>query len=111
MASKNPKTRVFRVSPASKASILLENDKVSIIGDSRHFMVADERGITLKGPLSIVADSMNIRRGGLFVGINDFLEMIPSTIVTPIPQKIPYPPVFMAANIAMDVAFFMALLV
>jgi hypothetical protein len=107
----NPKTRVFRVSKTSKSSILLEDDKVSVIGDSRHFIVVDSKGITLKGPLSIVADSMGIRRGGLFVGLNDFLEMIPSTIVTPIPQRIPFPPVFAVADMVRDVAFFTAMLV
>lgn len=106
----NPRARVIRTSQSSKASVLVKDDSVSIIGDSRHFITCDERGVTIKGPVSFVTDAMGRRNGGLFVGVNDFLEMIPQTIVTPYPSKIPFPPVFMLTNIAKDVAFFMSLL-
>jgi len=109
--AKNPKTRVFRTSNSSKASIFLEDDSVSIVGDSRHFIVCDERGVTIKGPVSFISDSMGRRTAGLFVGLNDFLEIIPQTVFTPIPSKIPFPPVFMVQNIARDLAFFAATLV
>ena len=109
--AKNPKARVIRTSDKSKASIYLEDNAVSIIGDSRHFIVCDDRGITFKGPVSFISDSLGRRTGGLFTGINDFLEMIPQTIITPIPSKIPFPPVFAIQNIVTDLGFFMALLV
>lgn len=105
----NPRARIIRTSEFSKSGIYLEDETISIIGDKDNFIVCDNRGITLKGPVSIVADGMNIRTGGLFVGVNDFMAMIPSTIVTPIPQKIPFPPVHFLQNIAKDTAFFMAL--
>jgi hypothetical protein len=104
----NPRARVIRTSDTSKASIYMEDESVSIIGNKDNFIVCDGRGITLRGPISIVADGMNIRTGGLFVGINDFMAMIPSTIVTPMPQKIPFPPVHYLKNIAKDTAFFIA---
>lgn len=107
----NPKARIFRTSNKSKASIYLENNAVSIIGDSRHFIVCDDRGVTIKGPVSFISDSMGRRTAGLFTGINDFLETIPQTIITPIPSKIPFPPVFAVQNIVKDLAFFAALLV
>jgi hypothetical protein len=107
----SPTRRVFRSSKTSKAAVMLDENSVSIIGDKRNFIVADDRGITIKGPISLVADSMNIRRGGLFVGMNDFLKMIPSTMVTPIPSQIPFPPVNGLTSLARDVAFFMALLI
>lgn len=105
------RSRVFRTSPTAKASVLLQENATSIIGDSRHFITVDERGITLKGPVSFVSDSLGRRTAGLFVGINDFMEMIPQTLFTPIPSKIPFPPVFAILNIATDLAFFMALMV
>jgi hypothetical protein len=105
------KNLVFRLNKESIAGILIEKNAVSIVGDSRHLIVCDEKGTTIKGPVSIVADAMGIRTGGLFVGVNDFTDMIPSTIVTPVPKKIPFPPIFAVANLAQDVAFFMALLV
>lgn len=104
-------TRVFRASKEGKASLKIEEDAISIIGDSRHFITCDSRGVTIRGPVSFVSDSLGRRTGGLFVGINDFLEMIPQTIITPIPSKIPFPPVFGLVNISKDVAFFTALLV
>lgn len=107
----NPKARVFRTSNKSKASIYLTDDSVSIIGNSKNFIVCDDRGVTIKGPVSFISDSMGRRTAGLFVGINDFLEMIPQTIMTPIPSKIPFPPAFMMVNVAQDVAFFLSLLV
>lgn len=110
MAS-NPRARVIRTSDKSKASIYLEDNAVSIIGDSRHFVVCDDKGVTIKGPVSFVSDSIGRRTAGLFVGINDFLEMIPQTLITPIPSKIPFPPVFAMVNIAQDLAFFTSLLV
>ena len=106
----NKKARVLRTQSSAKAGIYVEDNAVSIVGDSRHFIVADDRGITIKGPVSFVSDSMGRRTAGLFTGINDFLEMIPQTIITPIPSKIPFPPVFALTNIATDLAFFMALL-
>jgi len=109
--AKSPRARVFRTSPKSKSSIYMQDNSVSIIGDNRNFIVCDDRGITIKGPVSIIADASNIRTGGLFVGTNDFLQMIPSTIFTPLPQKIPFPPVFGLVDIVKDTAFFMALLV
>lgn len=107
----NDRSRVIRTNPDSKAAIFVEDNAITISGDSRHFVVVDERGITMKGPMSFVSDSLGRRTAGLFTGINDFLEMIPQTILTPIPSKIPNPPVFALQNMAKDLAFFMALLV
>lgn len=105
------RSRVFRTSPTSKASLYLQDNAASLIGDSRHFITCDERGVTIKGPVSFVSDSLGRRTAGLFVGINDFLEMIPQTIITPIPSKIPFPPVFALQGLTRDLAFFMSLLV
>lgn len=105
-----PTTKVFRTSRTAKAAIYLDEQSAAIIGSKNCFVVADERGVTIKGPISMVADAMNVRKGGLFVGINDFLDMIPSTIVTPIPKQIPFPPVFMVSSVVKDVAFFTALM-
>lgn len=104
-------SRVIKTSKTAKSGIFLEESAASLIGDRRHFVVADNRGITLKGPISIVSTSESVRKGGLFVGLNDFLEMLPSTLVSPLPRNIPFPPVYMTATIAKDVAFFMAFLI
>jgi hypothetical protein len=109
--SKSPTDRVFKTSTESKAGLFLEEKGASLVGDSRHFITVDDRGVTIRGPVSFVSDTMGRRTAGLFVGISDFLEMIPQTLITPIPSKIPFPPVFAMTNMLQDVAFFMALLV
>lgn len=103
--------RVFRTGKQGKGAVFLEDEAVTIAGDSRHFITVDNRGVTIKGPVSFISDSLGRRTAGLFVGINDFLEMIPQTIITPIPSKIPFPPAFAISNIAKDLAFFLSLLV
>lgn len=105
------KTRVFRTSSTSKASILLDENSVSLIGNKNNIVIADDRGITIKGPVSFVSDSTERRTGGLFVGLGSFTDMIPSTMVTPLPRVIPAPPAFAVVNIAKDVAFFLSLMV
>lgn len=105
------RARVIRTSPTAKASVYVQDNAASLIGDSRHFITCDDRGVTIKGPVSFISDSLGRRTAGLFVGINDFMEMIPQTLITPIPSKIPFPPVFAIQNLTTDLAFFMALLV
>jgi hypothetical protein len=104
-------TRVYKATQSSKAGIELTESATAVVGDSRHFVVVDNRGTTIKGPISLISDAMGIRKGGLFVGLNDFMHMIPSTLVTPVPAQIPMPPIQGLVGIAKDVAFFVALLV
>jgi len=104
-------TRIYKASHAAKAGIELTESSVAVAGDSRHFVVVDDRGTTIKGPISIVADAMGRRRGGLFTELNDFMHLIPSTMVTPIAAQIPMPPIQGLVGIARDVAFFLSLLV
>jgi hypothetical protein len=109
--AENETTKVFAASSNAKAGIELSEDSAALVGDSRHFVIADDRGTTIKGPVSIVADAMSIRRGGLFVGLNDFLHMIPSTIISPIPNQIPMPPMHGIINLQKDLTFFLACLI
>lgn len=104
-------TRTYRANQNAPAGVMLTETSALIIGDDRHLIAVDDRGTTIKGPISFVADAMGIRTGGLFVGLNDFLNMIPSTIVSPIPKQIPFPPIFGLVNLTKDVAFFASLLV
>lgn len=107
----NERSRVFRTSSKSPAGVFVQDKSAALFGNHKNFVVADDRGITIKGPISFISDSMGRRTGGLFVGINDFLEMIPQTILTPIPSKIPFPPIFEAVAIAGTVGYFLANLV
>lgn len=107
----SPTTRVWKASRTATAGIILNEDSTLIIGSEDNLLAVDDSGITIAGPISLVAEAHNIRRGGLFVGLNDFTDMIPSTIVTPLPKQIPLPPIQGLVGIGKDVAFFTALLV
>jgi len=104
-------TRVMAASPEAPAALQLREEEAALIGSKNNLVVASKHGVTIRGPMSLLATSESIRKGGLFVGLNDFIEMLPSCIVLPLPKNIQVPPVFMMANIAKDVAYFMAFLV
>jgi len=106
----DPRQRVIKSSKDADASIVISDKSVKIVGNSKNFIAIDDRGITLKGPISLVTDGTGIRRGGLFVQMPDMIRMIPSTIVTPLPSQIPIPPIHGLINIKLDVAFFLSLL-
>jgi len=105
------KARVFRVNKDSKSSIHLEDNSVAIVGTDKNYVVCNEMGTVIKGPVSLISGSQQRRSGALFVGLNDFFEMIPQSMFTPIPSKVPAPPVFAIQNIVKDLSFFMSLLV
>lgn len=106
-----PTTRVWKASRTATSGVILNEDSTVILGNKDNLIALDKNGVTISGPISLVAEAHNIRRGGLFVGLNDFTDMIPSTIVTPLPKQIPLPPIQGLINIAQDVAFFTSLLV
>jgi len=110
MADTSPRTsKVWKASRTSTAAIAVSEDTVAMVAGNNIVAVTDE-GTTIAGPISLASDSMNIRKGGLFVGLNDFIEMIPSTIVTPLPKQIPFPPVHGVVGIVRHIAFFTSLL-
>lgn len=106
-----PTTKVIRTHENAKAAVKVTGDSVIVAGNEKHVVVVNKQGITLRGPISLGADSSNIRHGGLFIGMNDFLKLIPSTQWTPIPQALVFPPVFGLVGIARDIAFFASLLI
>lgn len=103
--------RAWRATRDSLAGVVINKDKAILVGSPQSFVAADARGVTIRGPLSIVAMSNEIRTGGLFVSQPEFVQLVPSTLVTPQPSKLPMPPISGIANIIQDVAFFTSLLV
>ncbi len=111
MSETTPRTtKIWKASKKSSAGMMITENSALIVANPYNLIAVNEYGVTLVGNISIVADAHNIRRGGLFVGINDFTDMIPSTILTPLPKQIPFPPINGLTNIAKDVAFFKSLL-
>jgi len=108
MASETSK--IFRASKDATSGVQVTEDDAALVGNKQHFVLSNNTGNVIYGPTSIVADAANRRVGGLWTGINDFVHMFPSTIVTPIPQQIPNPILGSLTRLASDTAFFMAML-
>lgn len=102
--------RVFRATNESPSALSVDENAAYLVGSKTNFVVADDRGVTISGPMSFVSDSMQRRSSGLFIGMTDFLQMIPSTIVTPIPHRLLMPPLHMMQTLTRDLAFFYAAL-
>lgn len=107
MAAKEVK--IWKATKDSKAGIMASPESVVIAGNTKSFIAVEQSGTTIAGPLNIMTTSENIRAGGLFVQMNDFVKMIPSTIVTPIPPQIPFPPIAIFAVVALTIPILLAL--
>jgi hypothetical protein len=93
--------KVWRLNGQSRAGINLRSDTIELIADAHTGVQIGPTGITLIGKsVNMGTTSENIRTGGLFVMQNEFLSMIPSTIMTPIGQRLPFPPFGLPVHVA-----------
>jgi hypothetical protein len=109
--AENTTARAWKATRDSLAGVFIDDQKAILAGSNKNFVVADSKGITIKGPLSLASMSNEQRSGGLFIGQGDFRDMIPATIVTINPRKLPIPPITGIINVVADIAFFAAFLV
>ena len=107
----DPRRRVFKASKNAEAAITLTDKSVQLVGNKDNFIAVDDTGIYLRGAISFISGGFGVRKGGLFVQLPDFTRMIPSTILTPLPQQIPLPPLQGLNDIRRDLGFFLALMV
>jgi len=105
------KVKVWRVTPDSSAHILMKDSAVYVAASSKNFMAIDGNGITLRGNISIASMGQGQRTGGLFVNQNEIVNMIPKTMMTPIPIKMPIPPLGFVKNVIKAVQFGLAMMV
>lgn len=111
MAEMNQKVKVWRASKTATAGFMTGENFAVMAGTKTNFVVASDTGVGISGKsISFMTTSENIRHGGLFILTNDFLRMIPQTLVTPMPSQVPYPPIGLVSNVVKDLPFFLALL-
>jgi len=92
-------------------SMMVSPEGAFVIGSKNNFLGAHKDGLSLIGKsITMGATGEQIRQGGLFVNMNDFVRMIPSTIVTPIPPQIPFPPIGMITSVLKDLPLFIAMM-
>lgn len=102
--------KVWRVSPTAQAHFEVRDNLAVMAGNGKNFVVVNQDGTTIRGPFSIAAMGTGQRTGGLWVRMSEWTGMFPSSVVTPIPQVLPVPPIGLVKNIAAGVVFGLAFL-
>lgn len=88
-----PRVKVWRASRNSDAGIVMRDQAVQIVGSSKSAIEVNKSAIGLVSKsVSFGMSSGNIRTGGMFQMGDDFTSMIPSTMMTVIPSRTPFPP-------------------
>jgi hypothetical protein len=110
MATPKAKFKIWKADTSSAAGFMVTPDYAVMAGSENAFFSASKEGCFISGPLTLISTGDQVRTAGLFVGMNDFVKMIPSTIVTPIPSQIPFPPVAFFSSILKSLPFALAML-
>lgn len=104
--------KIWTATPDAKAGLMVTPEASFLVGNSKNFIAANNTGISLMGKsISFGVPSENQRHGGLFIKMSDITQMIPTTLATPMPAQIPWPPLGMVDKILRDLPFFMAMLI
>lgn len=109
MATASQKIRVWRVGANASAGIQVNEDSVEITANPKNTIIVADTGVGVVGKsFTLGMGSENIRHAGLFVETGDFAAMIPSTIVTPLPKRIPFPPLGFVTSMLKTLPVFIA---
>jgi hypothetical protein len=103
--------KTFKLGPDSAAGVEVTDRNATLIADKDNFVAVDQSGVYIVGPQSWVTTPENIRVAGLWTQNTAYRQMIPSTVVTPIPNLIVDPPFKGIKMIAEAVALMKALLI
>ena len=104
------RAKIWKATLESDAQFAVTEKSTYMVGAPNRFIKVNENGTTIYGPVSIVAGTESIKTGGMFTSLPNLIKMVPSTVVTPIPDQIPFPPINIAVDLAEDVSFFATLL-
>lgn len=111
MAKQKATAKIWTASKDSQAGFMVMEDKAVMAADRNNFVSTTKNGTVITGK-SIVLNTVseNIRNGGLFIKMNDLVQMVPTTLVTPMPAQVPFPPLAFVTTILKDMGFMTALL-
>ena len=101
----------WKVGPESTAGMTITDRNAAMFANKDNFVLTDESGIYFVGPQSHVTTPENIRVAGLWTQNTAYQQMVPSTIVTPIPNLIINPPFQGLKQLADAVSLMKALLI
>lgn len=85
--------KTMKSAPYATAGIELGDDFVSIVAGKKSIIQVSEDGIHLVGPRHEMLLPEDRRVSGLWNEMPIWTQMLPSTIVSPLPSAIPLPPI------------------
>lgn len=103
-------TKTIKAEPDGEAGFVAAKNATRMNGNKDNYVMADERGVTVNGPVSFVSGSGQIRFGGLWVMNNELMMSLPSTIATPSPVMTINPPIAQLSSLMEDASIMIALL-
>ncbi len=103
-------TKIWKAEHDAEAGFVVAKNATRMNGNKDNYVMADERGVTVSGPVSFVSGSGQMRFGGLWVMQNEMMLSLPSTLATPTPVMTINPPMAQLASIMEDAAVMMSLL-
>jgi len=110
-SDKEVRFKIWKSTMESEAGMMVTPDTAYMIGNKNNFIAASNTGVAINANgISLNCMSENQRTGGLFIKMNDFIKMIPNTIVTPYPPQIPFPPIALPLEMLKGLPFFTAML-
>lgn len=103
-------TKTIKSEPTSEAGIVTASNAVRINGNKDNYVMADEKGVTVNGPVSFVSGSSQIRFGGLWTMNSELMLTLPSTMATPSPVMTVNPPIAQLATLMEESVVMISLL-
>lgn len=103
-------TRTIKSGADAVAGIVVSSNASRMHGNKDNYVMTDERGTTINGPMSFVSGSDQIRIGGLWTMNNQLLMTLPSTMATPTPVLMINPPIKQFKTIMQDAMVMIGLL-
>lgn len=86
-------TKTLKSDADSTAGVVASKNAVRMNGTKDNYVLTDERGTTINGPISFPSGSSQIRYSGLWTMNSEMMLSLPSTMATPSPVMTINPPV------------------
>lgn len=103
--------KIWTATQSSQSGFMVMENKALMVGNRSNFIACTKNGTVVSGQslvFNVLAEDE--RHGGLFVKIPDLVQMIPTTLPTPMPQQVPFPPLAFVTTILKDMGFMYSML-
>lgn len=102
--------KTIKSNSESTSGIVVSDTNVRVNGSKDNFVMVDEKGTTINGPISFPGGSSQIRFSALWTMNTELALSLPSTMATPTPVMTINPPVKQIASLVADASVMIALL-